>query len=449
MKQISNFNGKIQPQALEFEEIVLGAILIDKNALNRVIDVLTPESFYKDAHQYIFEACLILSSAYKPIDIMSVTQQIKSMGKLEQIGGAYYIVTLTNRVASSANISYHAQVIAEKKTMRDIIALSETMLNQAYADETELKDLVDYVEKSFTQITAKVVKSTVSTSKELYNEVLERNDKLLENKSLIGVNTGLDGLNRVTGGFQNSDLIILAARPGMGKTSLALKFMRSACLSNTPTAIFSLEMSKLQLYSRIVSQQTTVQLESIIRRGMSEYELGQVMAKADLLCGMNMFFDDTPSISIFELKAKARRLYREKGVRFFVIDYLQLISNKIKGGNRESEISEISRELKGLAKELNVPILALAQLSRASEKRGVAAKPILSDLRESGSIEQDADIVMFIYRHEYYGIADDENGESTTGKAEIILAKHRNGEVGTIKSAFISSCTDFADVMQF
>lgn len=283
----------------------------------------------------------------------------------------------------------------------------------------------------------------------MYDEAVKNNDLLLQNKGITGVPSGLTALDKLTGGFQNTDLIILAARPGMGKTSLALNMLTNPAFKGTPTAIFSLEMNNKQLYSRVISQVTGIHLENIMRNGMNEFELKQLMAKSDLFCGSNIYFDDSPSMPLFDLRNKARRLVREKGVKLLIIDYLQLVTNETRNTNREGEISSISRGLKGLAKELNIPIIALAQLSRASEKRGVGSEPMLSDLRESGSIEQDADMVMFIHRPEYYNIMEDEQGNSTQGLASLIIAKHRNGSTGKRKARFISQNTNFTDYEEY
>jgi len=448
MKEKSFIGDKIPPQAVDIEEAVLGAVMIDKVALSRILGLITPDTFYKEAHCLIFEAILNLSNQHKSIDLLTVMAELRKMGKLDAIGGAFYLTTLTNRVGSSANIVQHTEIIKGKKIFRDLINLGNRISNEAFSEETDLKTLVDSIEKEFTSCTTTLVQNSVKTSAELLKEVIERNDVLLKNNSVTGVPSELNVLDKVTGGFQKSDLIILAARPGMGKTALALKFARASAKSKKPVGLFSLEMSNRQLYSRVISQETNIPLEAILRRGMQDYELRQLMSEADRLCAMNIYFDDTPALSIFELKAKARRLKREKGIEMIVIDYLQLITNKQKNANRENEISEISRELKALAKELDVPIIALAQLSRASEKRGAASKPMLSDLRESGSIEQDADMVVFIYRHEYYQILQDEDGNSTIGKAELIIAKHRNGATGSVDVSWVESNTDFRNIEQ-
>lgn len=448
MRTTANYieTGKIPPQAVELEEAVLGALMLEKKAINRVIEILSPECFYKEAHVYIYEAILLLSTKFQPIDIMTVVVELRKNGKLEAIGGAYYVTSLTNRVASAANIEYWATVIKDKFILREMIRLSSETMKSAFDDGAEVSDVVDTLEKGLTSITNSVIKKAFRTSAELYREALENNDNLLKNDGLTGVTTGLNALDRITGGFQNTDLIILAARPGMGKTALALKFATSPAFRSIPTGFFSLEMNNKQLYARILSQVTGVDLEVIMRKGMNELDLQRVLRKSDLLCGANIFFDDTPAMSLFEFRNKARRLVREKGVKQIIVDYLQLMVNPIKGSNREGEISSISRGLKAIAKELDIPIIALAQLSRASEKRGANAIPMLSDLRESGSIEQDADMVMFIYRAEYYGIMTEDDGTSTQGMADIFVAKHRNGDTGRVKLKFEGKNTNFTDV---
>ncbi len=438
-------NGKIPPQEIEMEAAVLGAIMVERKAINQVIEILTPDCFYKHEHMLIYEAILLLSKDFKSIDILTVTTILRKNGKLDEVGGASFITSLTNRVASSANIEFHALVVKEKYILREVIRITGELHKKAFDETSDAHEVVDELEKSLTAITNKVIKTSFKTSKELFKEAVYNNDNLLKNHGITGTTTGFSALDRITGGFQNSDLIILAARPGMGKTALALKLLTAPAFIGIPTAIFSLEMNNKQLYARIISQVTSIPLSTILRVGMNEIDLKNLMNKSDLLCGSNIFFDDTPAISLFEFRNKARRLVRDKGVRIIVIDYLQLMIDPIKGRNREGEISAISRGLKAIAKELDIPIIALAQLSRASEKRGTPI-PMLSDLRESGSIEQDADMVMFIYRLEYYGILENDEGLSTKGMADILIAKHRNGDVGRVTLKFIGENTNFTDV---
>lgn len=438
--------GKIPPQSIDLEEAILGAIMLEKKAIHSVIEILTPECFYKESHTYIYEAIIALTNRFQPVDIMTVVVELRKNSKLDIVGGAVYITSLTNRVASAANIEYWATIVKSKYVLRELIRLSGETQKSAFDENADVADVVDNLEKGLTLLTNSVIKKSFQTSYQLFQEAITNNDNLLKNNGLTGVTTGLHALDSITGGFQNSDLIILAARPGMGKTALALNFVTAPAFRSIPTGFFSLEMNNKQLYARVLSQVTGVELETILRKGMNEYDLKRVLAKSNVLCEANIFFDDTPAMSLFEFRNKARRLTREKGVKQIVVDYLQLMVNPIKGSNREGEISSISRGLKAIAKELDIPIIALAQLSRASEKRGVSAVPMLSDLRESGSIEQDADMVMFIYRAEYYGITEDESGISTAGMADVFIAKHRNGDTGRVKLKFEGKNTNFTDV---
>lgn len=439
--------GKLQPQAVEEEQAVLGALLLDKEAMHNVSSILTPESFYKDNNKVIYEAMQHLHMVGQPIDILTVTNRLRAMGKLEEVGGAYAVTSLTNRIASSANVVSHAMIVKECHIRRELITMSTNIISMAYSDQTIVHDLIDFTERTFTKLISNVGTNAIQTSEDLFSEILERNDKIIENrnnKETTGIDTGFRKLNEITNGWQNGDLIILAARPGMGKTALAINFLKNPAFKGIPTAIFSLEMSSIQLYSRLISQACNISVESVMRTGMNEVQMKELLNKSDLLCDSQIFFDDTPGLKLTEFKTKARKLVREKSVKMILVDYMQLMVTGGKHGNREGEISEISRTFKTIAKELKIPIIALAQLSRAVESRA-DKQPLLSDLRESGSIEQDADMVMFLYRPEYYGIKQDENGQSNEGVAKLLIAKHRNGPTGYVDLMFMSENTDFTD----
>lgn len=441
--------GKVQPQALPLEEAVLGALMLDKDALTVVIDILRPESYYSDAHRAIYKAMLRLFERSQPVDLLTVTEELKKSGDLEKVGGAYYLVELTNRVASSANIEYHARIVAQKHIQRELIRVSTEVIKDAYEDTTDVFDLLDKAEQGLFSIT----EQNLSRGYESMSAIISRAIKQLEELSgkeegLTGVPSGFTDLDRLTSGWQSSDLIIVAARPGMGKTSFTLALAKNAAMDfNKPVAFFSLEMSNLQLVQRMISMEAEISGSKLRNGNLKDYEWQQLHSAIEKMSEVPIFIDDTPGINVFELRAKCRRLKMQHDIQMVIIDYLQLMTGgKDNKGNREQEISQISRALKGLAKELNIPVIALSQLSRAVETRGGAKRPQLSDLRESGAIEQDADIVSFIYRPEYYQILEDEEGNSLQGIGEIIIAKHRNGALDTVKLKFTSEFAKFSDL---
>lgn len=449
-------SGKLQPQAVDLEEAVLGALMLEKNAITIVADILKPESFYKENHVIIFQVIKDLFSTAQPIDILTVTAELRKRGQLELVGGAYYITSLTNRVASAANIEYHSRIIAEKFIQRELIRISTEIQREAFEDSSDAFELLDSAERKLFEISQGNIKKDYKQMNYVIKETI-RDIEALKGKEggLTGIPSGFTKLDRMTSGFQKSDLVIIAARPAMGKTALVLSMARNASLSSdTPkaVAIFSLEMSSKQLVTRMISGEAEITGEKLKKGTLAEHEWHQLNTKIARLNEAPIFIDDTPALSVFELRSKCRRLKEQHNVEMIIIDYLQLMrgdDSNNKNGNREQEVSYISRSLKGLAKELDVPVIALAQLSRASEKRGTTAIPMLSDLRESGSIEQDADMVMFIYRPEYYGITEYEDGTSTTGIAELHVAKHRNGEVGKVHVRFIGEITKFKDLTEF
>lgn len=441
--------GKVPPQAVELEEAVLGALMLEKDALTNVIDILKPKSFYKEAHERIFGAIEQLFTRSEPVDILTVTQELKKTGELEIVGGAYYITQLTNRVASAANAEFHARIISQKYIQRELIRTSTETIKDAYEESSDVFDLLDKAEKGLFTIVEGNIRKNYDKMSTLLKKAVEQIEKAKEKKDgLSGIPSGLTALDRLTSGWQNSDLVILAARPAMGKTALVLSIAKNAAVDfKHPVAIFSLEMSSLQLVTRLISSETELPGDKLKKGNLEDHEFKQLQVKIKGLDEAPIFIDDTPGLSVFELRAKARRLKEQHKIELIVIDYLQLMTAGGEGkGNREQEISTISRSLKGLAKELNVPVIALSQLSRAVETRGGDKKPQLSDLRESGAIEQDADMVMFIHRPEYYNITEDEAGMSTAGVAELIVAKHRNGPVDSVKVRYISQFTKFVDL---
>lgn len=442
--------GKLPPQAVDLEEAVLGALMLERDALTSVIDILKPESFYKDSNKAIFEAIVDLFNNSEPVDLLTVTSQLRKNGKLEIVGGAYYITELTTRVNSAANIEYHARIIAEQSIKRELIKVSSEIQHDAYEDTTDVFQLLDKTEQALFEISESHIRKNYSDMNSLMREAIEELEARKKHKDgLTGVASGFTALDRVTSGWQPSDLVIIAARPGMGKTAFVVSAMRNAAVDfNHAVGIFSLEMSSIQLVNRLISAESELDSEKIKKGDLKDYEWEQLVHKTHKLTSAPIFIDDTPGLSILELRAKCRRLKAQHDVRLIIIDYLQLMSgDSSKGsGNREQEIASISRALKGIAKELNVPVIALSQLSRAVETRGGDKRPQLSDLRESGSIEQDADMVMFLYRPEYYGITEDENGMPTNGTGEVIIAKHRNGSLENVQLKFIGRFTKFADL---
>ncbi len=442
--------GKVQPQALALEEAVLGALMLDKDALPVVLDIIRSESFYSDGHQLIYKAMLRLFEKSQPVDLLTVTEELKKAGDLETIGGPYYLVELTNRVASAANIEFHARIISQKHIQRELISVSTKIIRDAYEDTTDVFQLLDDAEQGLFSITQQNLSRGYESMGTLASRALKALEELAEKEDgLTGIPTGFTELDRLTSGWQPSDLIIVAARPGMGKTSFTLSLARNAALDfNKGVALFSLEMSNVQLVQRLISMEAEIQGSKLRNGQLEEYEWQQLHSAIEKMSEAPIFIDDTPGINVFELRAKCRRLKMQHDIQLVIIDYLQLMTGgpENKNGNREQEISQISRSLKGLAKELNVPVIALSQLSRAVETRGGTKRPQLSDLRESGAIEQDADIVSFIYRPEYYQILEDEEGQSLKGVSEIIVAKHRNGALKTVKLKFTDQFAKFSDL---
>ncbi|WP_129715676.1 replicative DNA helicase [Pedobacter sp. SYP-B3415] len=445
--------GKIPPQAVDLEEAVLGALMLEKDALSSVIDILKPELFYQEAHQKIFEAIHLLFQKSKPVDILTVTSELRQLGHLEMVGGAFYITSLTNRVASAANIEFHARIISQKYIQRELIRISTEIINNAYEDTTDIFDLLDHAEKNLFDIAQNNLRRDTQKMDEIIRQSLATLEELRsKTDGLTGVPSGFTALDRITGGWQKSDLVIIAARPAMGKTAFVLSCARNAAVDfKKAVVVFSLEMSSVQLVNRLISGEAEIEQEKIRKGNLQEWEWQQLHSKIGNLTEAPLLIDDTPALNIFEFRAKCRRLKSQYDIQMVIVDYLQLMHGKGEGkggGNREQEIGSISRALKSVAKEIDIPVLALSQLSRAVESRpGVNGKrPQLSDLRESGSIEQDADMVLFLYRPEYYGITEDEQGRSQIGVGEVIIAKHRNGETGIVPLRFIGKFVKFGDL---
>ncbi|MDD3568082.1 MAG: replicative DNA helicase [Bacteroidales bacterium] len=441
--------GKVPPQALDIEEAVLGALMVEKDAVATVLDVIKPESFYKENHQKIFGAIVELSTRLEPIDLYTVTEELRKKEELEEVGGAVYLAQLTSRVGSAAHVEYHSKIIAQKYIQRELIRVSSDIQNKAFDDTIDVDDLLDYSEMELFKVAEGNIKRETAPISTLVNEALKNLEEAGKREDgLSGVPCGFSQLDRMTSGWQPSDLVIVAARPSMGKTAFVLSMARNMAVDHdVSVAFFSLEMSSIQLVNRLIVSESGISHEKIRNGRLTPQEWTQLTVKIGDLQNSKILIDDTPALSIFELRAKCRRLKSQYDVGIIIIDYLQLMTGPTDTrGNREQEVSTISRSLKAIAKELNVPIIALSQLNRSVETRGGNKRPQLSDLRESGAIEQDADMVLFIHRPEYYGFNEDEEGNSLVGLAEIIVAKHRNGAVGDIRLRFRKEQAKFSDL---
>lgn len=451
IENILGASGKLTPQAIEFEESVLGALMIDDNAITEVLSILRPEMFYVEANQHIYNAIKKLFSASQPIDLLTVSNQLKKDKLLDIIGGASYLAKLTNRLTSSANVEYYARIVMEKFILRELISNCNNIITDAYDDS---KDVLDQLDDAESKIFSIIESNFNRDSKELGDVVNSALEELTEMRNsqeeLQGVPCGIRAVDSVTGGWQKSDLIILAARPGMGKTAFVLTIARNAALDfDTPVALFSLEMSSNQLVHRLFSMESGIPSDHISKGNLTDVEWSKLWENVTRLNSSNLIIDDTPALSVFDLRAKCRRLKQKYDIQMVIIDYLQLMQtgsdSSKSGGNREQEISYISRSLKALAKELNIPVIALSQLNRSVETRGGSKRPQLSDLRESGSIEQDADMVLFIYRPEYYQLELFEDNTPAAGLAEIMFAKNRHGSTSNVRIQFKSQLTKFCD----
>ncbi|MDQ0066493.1 replicative DNA helicase [Chryseobacterium lathyri] len=453
-RELSIADGKMPPNAVDFERLVIGTFLIDKKGLDHSIDLLTPEVFYDPRHQVIFAAILKLYEGNHPVDLMTIIQELKKEDKLSQAGGDHYIIDLTMGVSSSAHIEYHVRVILEKYILRSLINVSANVIDSSYKESTDVFELLDKAEQSFFEITNGTIKKGFDTANSLVKQAIDTIKSLKDKEGLSGVPSGFRDIDKETGGWQNSDLIIIAARPAMGKTAFLLSMARNIAVGHKiPMVLFSLEMASVQLITRMIASETKISSEKLRKGTLDDEEWQRLFSNVSELENAPLFIDETPSLSIFDFRAKCRRLVMQHGVRLIMVDYLQLMTAGGGGkgvGNREQEISMISRSLKAIAKELNVPVIALSQLSRSVEARP-GKRPQLSDLRESGAIEQDADIVSFIFRPEYYKIAvwdNDEEGQETPteNQAELIIAKHRNGATADVRLSFLKHFAKFGDI---
>ena len=446
---VSQQAGVHPPQAVELEEAVLGALMLEKHAILGIQETLSPDSFYKEAHQLIYQAALDLSARIEPIDLYTVGQQLQRRGQLTVVGGPAYLAALTQKVGSAAHIEFHAKIVAQKYVQRQLITASADIQKRSFSDEDDVSDLIDFAEGEIFRISEGNVKRDVQKARDVVSKTMQLIEAAAEKPDgMSGVPSGFSDLDRLTLGWQPSDLVIIAARPSMGKTAFVLTLARNVSVDhNRAVAFFSLEMSATQLMTRLIIGESGLDSHNIKNGRLTPDQWKHLEASVKPLTSAKLFIDDTPALSIFEFRSKARRLKAQYDIEIIVIDYLQLMTVGISDGrgNREQEVAAISRALKSIAKELNVPILALSQLNRSVESRGGSKRPQLSDLRESGAIEQDADIVAFIHRPEYYGLTQDEEGTPTAGLAEIIIAKHRNGPVDTVKLRFRSEQAKFVD----
>lgn len=436
------------PNDKDLEASVLGAILIEKDAEIQVLDILTPESFYSEANGLIYKAIVQLSTAQKPIDLYTVTQQVQQNGDLDTVGGAYYIASLTEHIGTAAHIEFHARLVQQKYIARSLYYFATSLSQTSIDPSADINETLQNAEKTIYDIANGCIKKSVVESDTVLNDCIRRLQRASESGSTIsGIPSYFNTLDEYTNGFQDSDLIIVAGRPAMGKTAFVLSMAKNIAQSGIPVLIFSLEMSKEQLINRLISAQTKIPASKIRSGQLTEYDWAQLDATISGIQNLPLLIDDTPAISVFELRSKALQMKHRYGTAIIFIDYLQLMTINKTVGTREQEVSIIARSLKNLAKELDVPVVALSQLSRNSVNRSGSVKPQLQDLRDSGEIEQAADIVCFVHRPEYYGIMETEDGESTKGLAEIIIAKHRNGATGEVNLAFDSQYALFENLV--
>ena len=451
---IDNAYGHIPPQAVEIEQVVLGALLIDGEAFGVVSEMLHPETFYDPRHKHIFTAIQTLNMTERPADILTVREELLKMGKLEDAGGPMYLVELSSKVSSSASVEYHSRILAQKYMARQLISYASNIETKAFDDTVDTDVLMQEAEGALFELSQRNMKQDYTQIDPVVHKAYEILQKAAANSGgLTGIPSGLDDLDAVTSGWQRSDLVIIAGRPAMGKTSYALSVAKNIAVEyRIHIAFFSLEMSNVQLVNRLISNVCEIPGNKILNGQLTEEEWARLDQNIRKLEGAPLYIDDTPGLSVFELRTKARRLVKEKNVQIIMIDYLQLMNaTGMRFGSRQEEVSTISRSLKGLAKELDIPILALSQLNRSVESRGDgdtkgidSKRPQLSDLRESGAIEQDADMVQFVHRPEYYHIYED-NGRDLRGMAQIIIAKHRKGATKDVLLAFKGEFTRFAN----
>lgn len=446
---ITDTAGNIPPQAVELEEAVLGALMLEKDSIIAVQEYISPDAFYTEEHRIIYRAIEELSLELKPIDLYTVTEKLRVSKDIKKVGGPSYLAQLTQKVGSAANVEFHAKIIAQKYVQRELIRSATEIQRRSYDESTDVTELIGFAEGEIFKVAEGHVKRSVQSSKDILARALAQIEEASKSTDAFsGVPSGFTGIDRVTLGWQLSDLIIIAARPSMGKTAFVLSMARNIAVDHEMgVAFFSLEMSSVQLMLRLIIAETGLEGNKVKSGKLTPEQWRHLESKIKPLGSAPLYIDDTPALSVFEFRSKARRLKIHNDIKVIVIDYLQLMTGGTQSmkGNREQEVAFISRTLKAIAKELNVPIIALSQLSRATETRGGSKRPQLSDLRESGAIEQDADIVAFIHRPEYYGLKVDEDNQSTEGMAEIIIAKHRNGSVEDVRLRFIKEQARFAD----
>jgi replicative DNA helicase len=435
---------KLPPQHIEAEQSVLGGILIENEAINRVTEILDADDFYRDTHRKIFNALINLSERDEPADLITLTNELQKIDQLDSIGGASYLASLIDSVPTAANIQYYARIVKEKAILRKLIQTSTEIITQSYEDRGDVEVFLDEAERAIFEISERRVRPSFYPIKDIVKDSFKILERLYEKKELItGVPSGFKEIDRLTAGFQPSDLIIIAGRPSMGKTAFCLNLAQYAAIEKkVPIAIFSLEMSKEQLGIRMLCSEAHVEGTRLRTGYLNESDWPKLTIAAGNLSEAPIYIDDTAALSVLELRAKARRLKSDHGLGMLIIDYLQLMKGRARVESRQQEISEISRSLKALAKELNIPVIAVSQLSRKTEER-TGNRPQLSDLRESGAIEQDADLILFIYRDEVYNRSED---NPNRGKAEVIIGKQRNGPIGKIDLAFFDKFTTFKDL---
>ena len=447
-KNVTEIGGRVLPHALDLEEAVLGALMLERDSIITVQEYLTADAFYSEAHRVVYNAIETLSKELKPVDLLTVTEKLKQEGQLKAIGGAPFLAQLTQRVASAANLEYHATIVAQKYVQRELIRASDEILQRSFDESKDLSELLNFAEQEIFKVAEGHISKEVQSSKSIIGQTLKLiSDAISKGGKINGVPTGFRDLDKLTLGWQPSDMIIIAARPSMGKTAFVLSMARNIALNEQrPVAFFSLEMSATQLMMRLLVAESQLDSRDVRSGRLTPTQWAHLEKCAAPLAAAPIFIDDTPALPVTEFRSKVRKLKAQHKIELIIIDYLQLMTGpQDTRGNREQEVAYISRTLKAIAKELEVPIIALSQLNRSAEAQGGTKRPQLSNLRESGAIEQDADIVAFIHRPEYYGLTQLEDGTSTKNLAELIVAKHRNGAVDTINLKFINEFAQFTD----
>ena len=444
----SSMPEKIPPQSVEVEQAVLGAMLLDKEAIGKAVEIIDKDSFYRDDHRKIFSAIVDLYDKNQPVDIITVSDELARRKELDNLGGRVYLLELTEKIATTANIEYHSNIVLEKATLRRLIDTSTQIVSQCYDATLEVDHLLDRAEQGIFGISEKRIKEGFISIGDLLPHTFEAIEEYQKKGGMVtGISTGFFELDTLTGGLQNSDLIVVASRPSMGKTAFCLSVAEHVAIEEkVPVGIYSLEMVKSQVAQRMLCSRARFSTHKMRTGRISDHEYSNLAVAVGPLAESKIFIDDTPNLGILQMRAKARRLKAQYDVGLVIVDYLQLMQGPRGAESRQQEISMISRSLKGLAKELNVPVIAVSQLSRKVEDRGGDKRPMLADLRESGAIEQDADVVIFVYRPEFYGIEKFKDGAPSQGVAEIIVSKHRNGPTGNLRLTFIKDYARFENM---